>query len=78
VLPSLELEGFGLAVLEGMSCGTPVVASDAGGLPEALRGVDHQLVVARVTPKRLPWLTAAFSGESPWRVSALVENRGPC
>lgn len=35
VLPSL-LEGFGLPALEAMSCATPVVASDAGSLPEVV------------------------------------------
>jgi N-acetyl-alpha-D-glucosaminyl L-malate synthase BshA len=33
LLPSAE-ESFGLAALEAMACGVPVVASNAGGLPE--------------------------------------------
>jgi N-acetyl-alpha-D-glucosaminyl L-malate synthase BshA len=35
VLPS-ETESFGLAALEALSCGVPVVAADVGGLPEVV------------------------------------------
>lgn len=37
VVPSLN-EGFGLPLLEAMSCGAPVVASRAGALPEVAGG----------------------------------------
>jgi L-malate glycosyltransferase len=36
LLPS-ETESFGLAALEALSCGVPVVASQVGGLPEVVR-----------------------------------------
>jgi glycosyltransferase involved in cell wall biosynthesis len=38
LMPSLWFEGFGLAVVEAMLHGIPVIASDAGGLVEAKMG----------------------------------------
>lgn len=38
VLPSLWSEPFPRSILESMACGTPVVASNTGGIPESLTG----------------------------------------
>jgi glycosyltransferase involved in cell wall biosynthesis len=46
-------EGFGLPAAEAMACGTPVVASAAGALPEVVRTGGGGLLVARDDPKAL-------------------------
>lgn len=58
VIPSLE-EGFGIPAAEAMGCGVPVVASDAGGLPEVVRDG----VTGRVVPQGDAGALASAIGE---------------
>jgi glycosyltransferase involved in cell wall biosynthesis len=44
VMPSLDLEGFGLATVESLACGTPVLGSRAGATPELLLPLSPQLL----------------------------------
>lgn len=45
VVPSLSLEGFGLVVLESLAAGTPVIASNTGGMAEVLPDLRPDLLV---------------------------------
>ena len=36
ILPSLWYEGFPMTIVEAFSCGTPVLASDLGGMKEII------------------------------------------
>jgi glycosyltransferase involved in cell wall biosynthesis len=36
IVPSIHEEGFGRVIMESISCGVPVLASNRGGIPEAL------------------------------------------
>lgn len=42
VVPSLDLEGFGLTTIEAMACGTPVIATNVCANTEILKGITPQ------------------------------------
>ena len=46
VMPSQSLEGFGLAVLESLACGTPALCTPVGGMPEILEPFSPNLITA--------------------------------
>jgi len=50
VMPTQELEGFGLTTAESMSCGTPVIVTPAGANPELVRELSPDLVTPGTTP----------------------------
>ena len=45
VLPTRELEGFGLVTVEALACGTPVLGTRVGATPELLEPLDPALVL---------------------------------
>jgi glycosyltransferase involved in cell wall biosynthesis len=53
LMPTVRLEGFGLTAAEALACGTPVLATPVGALPELLEPVDPMLVATDSTPRAL-------------------------
>jgi glycosyltransferase involved in cell wall biosynthesis len=44
VLPTQSLEGFGTIISESLACGTPVIVTPIGGMPEAVAPLEPELI----------------------------------
>ncbi len=53
VLPTRELEGFGLVTVEALACGTPVLGTPVGATPEILRALCPSLVFRGTAPEAM-------------------------
>ncbi|SDH72068.1 glycosyltransferase family 4 protein [Paraburkholderia phenazinium] len=45
VVPTIALEGFGLATIESLASGTPVLVTPVGGLPEVVASLSSDLIL---------------------------------
>ena len=84
LMPSLWVEGFGMAAVDAMLRGVPVMASALGGLPEAKLGTEFVLPVQPITEYTDQlgdnWLPVPVVPEQeigPWReaLERLLTNR---
>jgi glycosyltransferase involved in cell wall biosynthesis len=53
IVPSSALEGFGLISLESLACGTPVLVTPVGGLPDTVNGLGEDLVLKGTTTEHI-------------------------
>ena len=53
VVPSIELEGFGLIVPESLAAGTPVLVTPVGGLPETVERLSGDLILESATAEAI-------------------------
>jgi len=73
IVPSSALEGFGLISLESLACGTPVLVTPIGGLPDTVNGLGSDLVLkgtsaAHIAEGLRGWLDGTLS----------IPSRGAC
>jgi glycosyltransferase involved in cell wall biosynthesis/O-antigen/teichoic acid export membrane protein len=67
VVPSVWPESFGLTVLEAFAAGTPVVASDVGGLPDLVRPGETGTLVPPHDPTALADAVSDLLDDEPRR-----------
>jgi len=53
LLPTRELEGFGLVILEAMASGTPVLGTPVGAIPETIGLFDRNLLFDGTHPENM-------------------------
>jgi glycosyltransferase involved in cell wall biosynthesis len=75
VFPSL-FEGFGMPVLEAMSCGCPVICSNATSLPEVCG--DAALLFDPHRPEELAERLAKVLGDSAFRAAMVEKGQRNC
>jgi len=53
VMPSRDLETFGMTMLESLSFGVPVIGTPAGAIPEVLSKIDSRLIAKEINASEL-------------------------
>jgi len=65
ILPTAQLEGFGLVTVEALACGTPVVGTPIGATPEILQRVHPRLLAKSETARDIADATASLLHLTP-------------
>ena len=78
VLPTRELEGFGLVTVEALACGTPVLGTRVGATPELLEPLDPLLVLEGGGAPGMAADLAAFLDRQRRAPDAVARLRAAC
>ncbi len=63
LVPTAELEGFGLVAIESLAAGTPVLVTPVGGLPEVVCGLSEAMVLEGLDARSIAaGLASALAG----------------
>lgn len=72
VMPSLS-EGFGIAVIEAMACGVPVIASRVGGLADIISDGENGLLIGEANMMYLSSAIIELKGDVDLRLRIIKE-----
>ncbi|HLA28918.1 MAG TPA: glycosyltransferase family 4 protein [Syntrophales bacterium] len=77
VLPTVQLEGFGLVTLEALASGVPVLGTPVGGTQEILSRLDRKFLFPGVSPESISRLIIDFyhkyrNQPDTWRRDSLL------
>lgn len=78
LLPTRELEGFGLVTLEALACGTPVLGTPVGATPELLRALTPSLVFRDASAQAMADGLEAFLADRARCPESLASLRDAC
>lgn len=71
IVPSVHEEGFGRVILESLACGTPIIASKRGSIPEAMDETVGKLI--DITPNNIKEIVEVFYN-NPNQLKKLSRN----
>lgn len=61
ILPTQDLEGFGISTIEALSCGVPVLGTSAGATEEILKKFDLEFLIPPASSKAISdWVLTKF------------------
>ena len=75
VLPSQAREGLGIALIEAMAAGLPVVGTDVGGIPEVIRNGENGFLVPPGSAEPLAQAIGKLVGDQELRIAMGCRGR---
>lgn len=78
VLPTRQLEGFGLVTVEALACGTPVLGTPVGATPEILEPLQPSLLFRDATAEAMAHGLSAFLEALASAPSGMERLRAAC
>jgi glycosyltransferase involved in cell wall biosynthesis len=78
ILPTKELEGFGLVTLESLACGVPVLGTAVGGTKEILTKLNHNFLFEKTDPGAMADLIFTYCQQLKRNPGKSIDWRRQC